>query len=186
MLEQALVTHAAPTLARIKLGSLFNIAAPCAADLAKEVARLSPQLLEKGVRLTILRQREGRFLLYLYREQELRAALEDEDIRAFLRQYGYQTFTPQAALGRLRVRLRLTGDFPHEIGVFLGYPLCDIQGFICNGGRNCLCCGVWKVYANPECALRTFARYRKCTEAYTRLFAEGCPLSRLTVKARPA
>ena len=74
----------------------------------------------------------------------------------------------------------------HEIGVFLGYPLTDIRGFICNEGRNCLCCGCWKVYSEPERAMKLFARYRKCTEAYARLFAAGFPLSRLTVQAHPA
>lgn len=186
MLEQALVAHAAPTLARLKTGSLFNLACPNPQGLGLEIQKLSPLLWEKGVRLTVLRKKDGRYLLYLYREQELADSLNDPEIRAFLGQYGYGDFTPASALARLRLRLRESDDFPHEIGVFLGYPLADIQGFICNEGRNCLCCGVWKVYSDRDGAERTFARYRKCTEAYIRLFAEGCPLSRLTVKARPA
>lgn len=186
MLEQTLVAHAAPTLARLKTGSLFNLACPNPTGLALEIQAVSPLLREKGVRLTVLRQKEGRYLLYLYREQELESALSDPEVRAFLDKYGYDDFTPAAALTRLRMRLRASEGFPHEIGVFLGYPLPDILGFICNEGRNCLCCGVWKVYADRDGAERTFARYRKCTEAYMRLFAEGCPLSRLTVKARGA
>ena len=28
-------------------------------------------------------------------------------------------------------------DFPHEMGIFLGYPLGDVKGFIEHHGRNC-------------------------------------------------
>ena len=185
-MEQALVAHAAPTLARLKTGNLFNLACPDPEALYREMTRLAPMLSEKGVRLTLLRAKEGRYLLYLYRPEALARALDTPQIRAFLSNYGYDAFTPDAAIARLRSRIGEGESFPHEIGVFLGYPLCDIEGFICNGGKNCLCCGVWKVYANPECALRTFAQYRKCTEAYTRLFAQGFPLSRLTVRGRQA
>ena len=70
--------------------------------------------------------------------------------------------------------------------MFLGYPLKDVLGFIHHGGRDCLLCGDWKVYADADSAARTFARFRKCKEVYARLFQSGCPLARLTVAARPA
>lgn len=184
MLDKALVAHGAPTLARMKIGNLFNIACPDVSALWDEMKALSPELREKGVHLTILRVKDGRALLYLYRRQELSDTLLNPDIQAFMGQYGYADLRPEAAISRLRRRIRQSDEFPHEIGVFLGYPLCDILGFICNEGRNCLCCGCWKVYANPDQAQRLFARYKKCTEAYVRLFASGCPLSRLTVRAR--
>ena len=62
----------------------------------------------------------------------------------------------------------------------------DVLGFIRHGGRDCLLCGDWKVYADADSAARTFARFRKCKEVYARLFQSGCPLARLTVAARPA
>lgn len=187
MLEQALIAHAAPTLARLKTGNLFNLACPDGECLAEEMLRLMPTLREKGVELTLLRVKDGRYLLYLYRAQALQAALDDPEIGRFLREYGYRPGLSAAqAVERLRARLGESEEFPHEIGVFLGYPLSDIRGFICNEGRNCLCCGCWKVYSDPDRALRLFARYRKCTEAYARLFAAGYSLSRLTVQAHPA
>lgn len=186
MLDKALVAHGAPTLARMKIGNLFNVACPDREALCAEMRALRPVLREKGVHLTILREKDGRVLLYLYRRQDLAAALNRPEIQAFMAQYGYADLRPEAAIARLRGRIRQSEEFPHEIGVFLGYPLCDIQGFICNEGRNCLCCGCWKVYANPDQAQQLFARYKKCTEAYVRLFASGYPLSRLTVRARTA
>lgn len=187
MLERALIAHGAPTLARLKTGNLFNLACPCAEHLAGEIAALAPTLRQKGVELTVLREKDGRFLLYLYRPQALNAALADPETARFLSGYGYPAGCGvEEALSLLRRRIGQSEEFPHEIGVFLGYPLTDIVGFIRHEGRNCLCCGCWKVYSEPERAQMLFARYRKCTEAYTRLFAAGISLSRLTVQAHPA
>ena len=182
MLESALITHGSPTLARLKAGSLFAVPYGCAA-LAAEIRRLNAILVPRGVRLTVMQCGAERTLLYLYREQALRETLSRPDIRALLQRYGYQDFSIPAALRNLRARLGAARDFPHEIGVFLGYPLSDVIGFIVNGGRNCVCAGCWKVYANECEARRTFARLNKCRSVYMRVFAEGCPLTRLTVRS---
>ena len=51
------------------------------------------------------------------------------------------------------------GDFPHEIGAFLGYPVSDILGFIENNGKNYKFSGYWKVYGDAEEAKILFERY---------------------------
>ena len=71
--------------------------------------------------------------------------------------------------------------FPHEIGVFLDYPLEDVVGFIENAGQNYKCSGCWKVYCN-ECETRKlFAKYKKCREVYRRLWSQGRDIRTLTV-----
>ena len=70
-----------------------------------------------------------------------------------------------------------------QIGVFLGYPLTDVVGFIENRGRNFTCCGCWKAYGDPNAARRHFAQLSKCTAVYLRLFHSGTPISRLAVAA---
>ena len=184
MLERAIIDHASPTLARLKLGNLFNHA--MGTDFLAEFATLGRELEDKGVTMTILKAVNGKALIYIYRSADLEKVLMCEDVRQLLRACGYSRFDVSGALDTLKARLNGIDAFPHEIGVFLGYPLTDIRGFICNEGRNCLCCGCWKVYSDPERAMKLFARYRKCTEAYARLFAAGFPLSRLTVQAHPA
>ena len=84
-------------------------------------------------------------------------------------------------VARLLRRLTACPCFPHEIGLFLGYPLEDVRGFMENCGRNYRLCGCWKVYGDPEAALRCFARYRKCARLYLQRYTEGHSLSRLTV-----
>ena len=184
MLERALVAHCSPTLARLKLGGLFTYAID--AGFYGEYASLSGQLRAKGVTLCVLRVRRGIALIYLYRRDELARALSDDSTWAFLKRCGYDRRDVDGVMRTLRRRLAGSDGFPHEIGVFLGYPLTDVIGFIENEGRNCLCCGYWKVYANECDALRAFARFQKCKAVYERLFASGCPLARLTVAARPA
>ena len=78
-------------------------------------------------------------------------------------------------------RLRQSGEFPHEIGLFLGYPPEDVQGFITQGPDCCKCSGCWKVYGNEDQARKKFAQYKKCTQIYCRLWAAGSSVERLTV-----
>ena len=39
-------------------------------------------------------------------------------------------------LEHLRYRMEVSIDFPHEIGVFLGYPLKDVKYFISRRGNG--------------------------------------------------
>ena len=181
MLERALIAYASPTLARLKAGSLFAVPSGDKA-LSEEMARVNGILRPRGLRLIALRSEARRTLLYLYRERALRETLLCPEVQALLAGCGYREFTPENALSTLRDRLTMSEGFPHEIGVFLGYPVADVIGFIRNGGRNCLCAGCWKAYANESEARRTFARLDKCRSVYTRMYAEGCPLSRLAVR----
>ena len=61
-----------------------------------------------------------------------------------LEQYDYPIHSLSACLDHLDKRMEET-DFPHEIGIFLGYPLSDVLGFINN--ETCCCMGAWKVYS---------------------------------------
>ena len=63
--------------------------------------------------------------------------------------------------------------FPHEIGVFLGYPLQDVKGFIENNGRNSKYTGLWKVYGDKAASIRMFKKYRKCFSVYSDLWRSG-------------
>ena len=69
------------------------------------------------------------------------------------------------------------------IGLFLGYPLGDVIGFIKNAGQNCKCVGCWKVYYNECEAIKAFARFKKCTNVYVRLWNQGRSVRQLTVAA---
>ena len=83
MLERAIVAHGAPTLAGLKLGSLFNVALAETRALEKEMQMLNAVLSPKGVALVLLRTDAQRALLYLYRASALWQEFQREEVRAF-------------------------------------------------------------------------------------------------------
>ena len=180
-LEPSLIEHCAPTLASLKTGSLFSFISPCWQSLFAEAAVLNALMRKKGLSLRIVRAGDDRALCYLYRKDALEKTLSDQDAAAFLHGLGYESLHLPDALDTLCERMACSGDFPHEVGVFLGYPLSDVLAFIEHKGRNCSCCGCWKAYGDACAARRLFEKYDKCTRVYRRLYRAGCTLSQLTV-----
>lgn len=187
-LEQSLVKHCSPTLAGIKVASLYRFLVQDRAAFALEYKELRRHLSRYGLELVILKgcSKTNSFLLYLYRKKELEALLGSEGIAQYLRGIGYETgdcASCRNTLCQLVTRLYTQTDFPHEIGLFLGYPLEDVRGFVENEGRNYTCRGLWKVYGDPQAAAKKFSSYRLCTVDYQRRYAAGTPLSNLIVAA---
>ncbi len=183
MLEKYLIRCCSPTLASIKTGNLFNYPLKSGDDFDGQVARWSELLEPKGVSLAVLRRSGQSALVYVYRRSRLEAALRRRGIAEFLETYGYGGCRAEPAVAHLRERIAQSECFPHEIGVFLGYPLEDVREFIRNSGRNCKCCGCWKVYCNEDEAVKTFAMFEKCSSAYDVLWRKGKSVVQLTVAA---
>jgi len=102
-------------------------------------------------------------------------------VQELLKNYGYEDFSLEKSLLHLKKRLHGYKCFPHEIGIFLGYPLEDVKGFIDNKGKNCQSCGFWKVYCNAGEKEALFDKYRKCTRIYRQVFEAGRKLPQMTV-----
>ena len=64
-------------------------------------------------------------------------------------------------------------DFPHEIGVLLGYPAEDVKGFVVNEGKNYLYSGYWKVYGDLSEAKQLFYKFDRAKEALIELVSQG-------------
>ena len=178
-----LIDHCSPTLASLKCGSLFSVTPEDMTQTQREAQALSDALAPKGLAIRVIDVGDGRALCYLYRPGQLRRVLAGEKESAFLAEQGYPDLRVEAAVDLLCARLAQGGAFPHEIGLFLGYPIDDVVAFIANKGRNCLCCGCWKCYTDAEAAQKAFCRFRKCTSVYKRLFACGRTLDQLAVAA---
>lgn len=183
MIEKYLIEHCSPTLASLKTANLFSVSLDSEHDAYLQLEQWSSLLAPKGIELFIIKKQGGTALVYVFRRAMLQKDLEKPGVAEFLSDYGYSDLDPQAALERLGARLAYSGEFPHEIGLFLGYPLGDVQGFIRYGGRNCKCTGCWKAYCNEEEALRTFERFNKCRTVYKKLWQGGRSVLQLTVVA---
>ncbi len=181
--EQKLIEQCAPTLANIKTGNLFTYKYDCAQNADLEIKQWQKKLAFKGISITILRKDDQQALIYVYRLDALRKDLGNRQALGILKHYGYAHNKVRIGhyLARLKTRMISYDEFPHEIGLFLGYPPTDVWGFICQKGRNCNLCGYWKVYGNSEQAAQKFAQYDACRELYKRLWLEGENLWQLTV-----
>ena len=182
MSDELIVRQASPTLAGLKTGSLFTVPYRSETELIADVAEMNRRLAPKGVQMRLLRVRR-RALLYLYRPGYLSRDFSRADVAALLRQFGYAAEDPERCLERLHSRMESGEDFPHEIGLFLGYPAEDVRGFIEGREADCKAVGAWKVYGDVDAAKRRFTQFEKCTAAYCMLYQKGSSIERLTVKS---
>lgn len=181
MSEELIIRHCSPTLAGLKTGNIFNCMYTSADALRKELRHLNRIFVKKGLRIVPLRAGAGTALIYVYRPARLREDLSRTSALALLKQYGYTCNTPGRCVAKLILRLREHADFPHEIGLFLGYPAEDVRGFVENKGKHEKYAGCWKVYGDKEKAQKLFAVYKKCRESYARQMAAGVGIERLVV-----
>ena len=184
MPEELVVRQCAPTLAGIKTGSLFRAAYEDKKQLLGQIREINQRLREKGLCLLPLRFRNGNALLYLYRPERLKTDLNNELARRTLGNAGYTDQNPGRCVGTLIRRLQNEAEFPHEIGLFLGYPSEDVDGFIRNTAENSKCTGVWKVYGDEKKAEKTFETYRKCTRLYRSAYRKYRSIDRLVVREK--
>ena len=124
-------------------------------------------------------------VLFLYRYEQLERHLKNREVREFLRSCGYESFEVASVLVRLRRRYQLyagiSKEFPHELGVLLGYPVGDVQGFIDNRGENSLTSRYWKVYQNPKEAEKIFDLYDRVKKQALKEIMCGRTLSHVAV-----
>lgn len=181
MPEEVFIRHCSPTMAGIKTANLFTCRFENVEEMRKSVRELNSVLVKKGIRVLPLRYRDNCALIYAYRPSMLSKDLQHHDAFVLLQRSGYTGRTPECCLVQLVQKLSSSDEFPHEIGLFLGYPPKDVCGFIENKAKGYKCTGEWKVYTDADMAQKLFAKYRKCTKVYCAKYAEGRSMERLTV-----
>lgn len=76
--------------------------------------------------------------------------LRDYKNRRFLEGMGYPSHYSLEGYIELLIAKMKDGEMPHEIGVFLGYPLKDILGFIGHPSLKLTKVNGWRVYGDPK------------------------------------
>lgn len=181
MSEELLIRHCSPTLAGMKTGSLFSCHYKTEKEIRDNVRRLNQKLVPRGLRVLPVRVSKRKALIYVYRPAKLRQDFNDKPVQEILMEHGYLWEDPDRCILRLMEKLRSSPEFPHEIGLFLGYPPEDVKGFIENKAACSKCAGCWKVYGDAQAAEKLFAKYRKCRDVYCARWESGASLERLTV-----
>jgi len=143
----------------------------------KELALISEKLQGTSISLMILSTFRKRHLVLVYRASELEKYLRKLDIADFLARFGYRRDDFISNLIRLHHRMNgfynKVKDFPHEVGIFLGYPICDIKGFLENKGEKYLLSGYWKIYDNLEETKKRFLSFDEARDTAIYEFLSG-------------
>jgi len=181
MSEEQIVRHCSPTLAGLKTANMFSCSFSSVSELREEIRSFNRLLSAKGLRFLPLKIENNSALIYVYRPSKLKEDLSCYDALSLLEKHGYMRSTPERNIVHLIKRINKSADFPHEIGLFLGYPPEDVRGFIENNAKKHKFIGHWKVYGNEKKAKETFNKYKKCTEYYQKQILKGKNLEKLAI-----
>lgn len=170
---ESLVRLAGGVIAGVKPAALFSIPMKAFSAgqwrwlvrhaLDEALRAYAESLPDYGVSLSVLYRTDRRVYLLVWRPEMLARAFEDPELMAILREAGYRGSDVDELIVELRRRLVAyyvassegsPAQFPHEIGVFLGYPAEDVRGFL--EGREATCKGAWHAYGDAQVARSRF------------------------------
>ena len=178
--ERTLSYHCAPVLMGIKPSNLVSFAKNQMTNASALMHVYGRKLEVDGICMEIICECTKRYMVFIYRPNLLREVLSRPEVRSFLVQAGY---SPQANLkedlAHLRSRYVTGKNFPHEIGVFLGYPLEDVEGFSKYHGCDYKLSGYWKVYGDEVKAAEMFRRMDRCRAFACDKMQEGYDLCQI-------
>ena len=169
MLERLLAFHASPAICGIKASNLICI--DYDESIYKEIEELNNTYPKLCFR--VLKKDKSKVLILVYRKNVFERTLLNKDNIRYLKSVGYDTKSIDSMLEDLKDRLN-DNEFPHEIGVFLGYDLDDIKSF--TEGKKCIYVGYWKVYSKLDEKLEIFNKYTKCRNCVINLIDKGFPI----------
>lgn len=182
-LEHLLVRICSPTLCGIKPASLAAMSAEDFECCKECLSKTSETLQKQGKQIVPVKRQENRVLLFVLDLDMLTFQLKKLEIKDYLSIKGYnKNWKPQKVIQVFLKRLANNTEFPHEVGIFLGYPLEDVIAFEENPKQSCKFCGVWKVYNNVEAAKKTFRDYDECCQMCKTWFAQGYSIPRVIKK----
>lgn len=161
-LASFLALEAAEVLEGVKPANLVNLpnrVRPCGRNLYTLWKGEGRGLLEEsGLAARELVDRGDSLLLLLYSPAAIETLLRGPAAGAVLRRTGYDSL-PDADATLEQLASRFNGYFPHEIGVFLGYPLKDVAAFMGWVSLPFACQTLWKVYGDPRLSLALAETY---------------------------
>ena len=111
-----------------------------------------------------LRESEKSLIVLIYNKDLLTKCINKDQNTRFLQSIGYEkSESIHNTLQTLKDRYKIY-KCPHELGVFLGFPIEDVKDFMNCSNKKCLLCGYWKVYNNENEAKKIFKLYDNIRE----------------------
>jgi len=159
-----LINCTAPTLCGIKPSCLFSLDADNYNKNYNLILKLKKDLNSLNKKLIIINKKPNLYLVFVYDSLLLFTYLNSYVNLLYLISKGYViNKNKEYLIAQLLSRLKNSKEFPHEVGIFLGYPLKDVVNFEKDKGKTSLYSGLWQVYDNTEQAILLMQRYKTCT-----------------------
>lgn len=180
-LEVKMALQCAPILTGIKMSNLLNVES----EYESSVHRI---LRKTGIVSYRLLSYENKTVFLLFRRKDLALYLKEPKVQEIFKSNGYEDLSLTGIIKKFRQHYvayrNHGGNFPHEMGLLLGYPVEDVQGFIEHKGKNYLYAGYWKVYENLEEKKALFEAYESAKEALLLLVSGGYTIHMIMERIR--
>ena len=152
-IESSFIYYVSSVIQKVRPGALLTIQD----KYYNAYSSMKEQLIEKtGLDIIEMINFNHDVIWLIVDRAHMQEHLQCQQIKDLLEDNAYtNTEDLQAIFETLTKRFK-ESNFPHEIGVFLGYPIQDVKGFIQNKGQDCLHCKFWKVYHDVEYAQAMF------------------------------
>ena len=183
--EQTVIHCCAPVLCGIKPASIFSLCRDTYGSGSEKLNDWKSVFRCRNIFIIPIQKKCGRMLVFVYDRCLLASVLADAAIRLYLTEKGYPVRNGfYAVLDELLFRLMRQAAFPHEIGLFLGYPLEDVIAFVQYRGAFFKHNGYWKVYGDTASALQTMKSYAVCRDYCMKLVVGGMSVPSAAEKYR--
>jgi hypothetical protein len=181
-----LANNCMPVLMKIKTAGFINFKKAYISDMPVFFRMLEEELQLFQCEYETIYEDEKSIYVFIYNLEPLKAVLDELCHHPILLNNGYNS--PGTLDNYIRIFKNRYMDyslhksiFPHEIGIFLGYPIHDVEGYINNNGENYLLNGYWKVYDKPTDAIKTFHSYQCYRNKAIELVLSGEGLSEMLI-----
>lgn len=172
------IYHMAPVLTGIKPAELVPVKETC-----RVCKVIQPLIKSCGLFSLRLKRQNGVESLLIYDKERLAAVLSEPLALNLLAGEGYGGLDMDKMLLMLSKHFSLN-EFPHEIGLFLGYPPVDVKQFIEQKGRGGSCCRYWKVYHDEAGAVNVFRQIDLAREKAATLIRHDNPAEHIIQSLR--
>lgn len=179
-LLEYLMLKLAPVLVKLKPSSLLSLCNGEESskknhyDLWREQKEDITRIL--GISFKELKDSPKAKQVLFYNPEILFATITQPENFAYLERFGYSSCQRlEDYLELLKIRICTYNifasrgnsfSFPHEIGIFLGYPLKDVRGFTEKGNLPLTFKGYWRVFGRAQESVQLMQLYRKAERVF--------------------
>ncbi len=177
-IENQLILECAPLIVGLRISTLIIVD-------NRDMHTICNLLRKSALSYYVIHRTTDKTTMLLFHRQKLKAYFTDSRVRRFLSEAGYTAFGLREVMygfGKRYADYRCGKQkFPHELGLLLGYPVEDVEGYIRNDGKNALFTGCWKVYAHVAEKRQLFRMFELSKELLIELVNNGVSVPEILV-----